>query len=161
MAAPKGNQYYRLRLKDGREKEFSPERLAEEANNYFEWCEQNPLEREEIVKYRDNHTKDTTQIMRAFTISGLCNFLDITEKTFWNYDKEKEYLHITTRIKSIIRTQKFEGAAAGLLQPMIIARDLGLKDQKELDVADNRKSTHDLFPPELDELDGSTDKSES
>ena len=32
----------------------------------------------------------------------------------------------------IIRTQKFEGASADLLNPNIIARDLGLADKSEL-----------------------------
>ncbi|MDC9826565.1 terminase small subunit, partial [Devosia sp. ZB163] len=36
------------------------------------------------------------------------------------------------RVDEIIRAQKFEGAAAGLLNPNIIARDLGLADKQEL-----------------------------
>ena len=35
-------------------------------------------------------------------------------------------------MKQIIKTQKFEGAAAELLNANIIARDLGLADKKEL-----------------------------
>ena len=34
-------------------------------------------------------------------------------------------------MEQIIRTQKFEGAAAELLNPNIIARDLGLADRSE------------------------------
>lgn len=159
QGAPKGNQYWRIRSVHGTEPDYTPQTLMEKANEYFEWCQENPLKREEIVKYRDSHSKDTVNLMRAFTLSGLCNYLDIVENTFRNYEKRKDYLNVTTRIRQIIKNQKFEGAAAGLLQPMIIARDLGLKDQRELDVADNRKTTHDLFPPELDEDDGSEDKS--
>ena len=34
---------------------------------------------------------------------------------------------------AVIRTQKFEGASAGLLNANIIARDLGLSDKTELE----------------------------
>ncbi len=38
----------------------------------------------------------------------------------------------TTRVDEIIRTQKFQGASADLLNANIIARDLGLADKTEL-----------------------------
>ena len=38
---------------------------------------------------------------------------------------------VIEKIESIIRSQKFEGAAADLLNANIIARDLGLKDSSE------------------------------
>ncbi len=41
-------------------------------------------------------------------------------------------MYITSKIDNVIRSQKFAGAAADLLNANIIARDLGLKDQKEL-----------------------------
>jgi hypothetical protein len=34
-------------------------------------------------------------------------------------------------VEEIIRTQKFEGASADLLNPNIIARDLGLADKQD------------------------------
>lgn len=140
MPAPKGNQYWRLSSVHGRSTEYTPEELLEKSNEYFQWCEDNPLQKEEIVKYRDHHSKDSVNLMRAFTIEGLCNFLDITVETFRQYGKREEFIAVTTRIRQVIKNQKFEGAAAGLLQPMIIARDLGLKDQT--DVTTNGESVN-------------------
>ncbi len=70
------------------------------------------------------------------SIEGLCIFLDISTQTFHDYadnkdGRYKDFIDITTRIKEILRTQKFEGAAAGFLNPNIIARDLGLKEKTE------------------------------
>jgi hypothetical protein len=43
------------------------------------------------------------------------------------------YADIITRIGKIIYQDKYNGAAAGIFNPNIIARDLGLADKKEVD----------------------------
>lgn len=114
------------------------EELAEKCEEYFKWCMENPLQSEEIVKMKDFYKKDTTSKLRAFTIIGLCTFLNISEDTFKNYEKRtteeskeeghEHFLGVCTRVRNIIWSQKFEGAAAGMLNPSIIAREMGLKD---------------------------------
>lgn len=133
MAAPIGNQFWKLAGdKIGRKKAFeTPEILWEMACEYFEWCDNNPLE---TVEYNG---KDALQCivpkMRAYTWTGLEYYLDIHSlrdyKTNENY---KEFSQVITRIEKIIYTQKFEGAAAGLLNANIIARDLGLRDKSDV-----------------------------
>lgn len=134
MPAPKGNEYYLLRSKDGRDTEYSPESLLEVANQYFQWVLDNPLMEEQIVKYKDNYERVSLPKMRPFTIQGLCNFAEIAEKTFWNYEQREEFLQVTSRIRSIIENHQFEGAASGFLNPNIIARKLGLADNSNLNV---------------------------
>ncbi len=46
-------------------------------------------------------------------------------------DISKDFSKVITRIREIIYNQKFTGAAAGFLNPNIIARDLGLVDKAE------------------------------
>jgi hypothetical protein len=130
MAAPIGNQFWKKRSKDGRDKDYTPDTLWEESCNYFQWCEDNPW------KEKDWVGKDAVRVEREkprpFTVLGLCIFLDIDHQTLLNYEKTKEYFAVVTRIKDIIYTQKFEGAAVGAYNSNIIARDLGLSDKKEL-----------------------------
>lgn len=129
------NEYWKLRSKDGRDKLFeSPNDLMEAANNYFEWVVRNPLQEEQIVKYKDTYDRINVPKMRPFTIHGLCNFIDISVKGFALYEQRTDFIPVTTRIRQIIYNQKFEGAASGFLNPNIIARDLGLSDKKEIDV---------------------------
>jgi len=129
-----GNDFWKQRTTVGRGKIFStPEKLWEAACEYFQWVLDNPL-MERVIQ--GGKEWDVPK-MRAMTIQGLCIFLDVETKTFYNYcDKKnesyKDFLHTTTRISDIIRTQKFEGASAGFLNHNIIARDLGLSDKKEL-----------------------------
>lgn len=134
MSAPLGNQFWKARTSFGRDKLFATkEILWEAATQYFDWVHENPLA--EAVVYQGEVSTKTKPLMRAMTIDGLCIFLGIDQETLSNYETKdgyEDYFGVVRRIKSIIRTQKFEGASAGLLNPNIIARDLGLADKKEV-----------------------------
>ena len=139
MSAPVANQFWKARSKHGRDKIFkTPEAMLEAAFDYFEWVEANPLTKPII--YQGEISDKPEKLMRAMTIKGLCIFWGVN--TFYlndfvsNLDLEKkvdkDFSQVVNTIKEIIETQKFEGASAGLLNPNIIARDLGLTDKKEL-----------------------------
>lgn len=120
-----------MRSKHGRDKLFeTPELLWEAAAEYFQWCDDHPLQSTEYLG------KDAKRVivpkMRAYTLTGLALYVNASE-SFWrefrkNPNLSHDYLSVITRIEDIIRTQKFEGAAAGLLKENIISRELGLKD---------------------------------
>lgn len=138
MAAPLGNQFWKLRSKHGRDKLFeSPKLLLEAAEEYFEWCEANPLI-EVDFKGKDANEVEIPK-MRAFTLHGLCIYLDCNTAYFRIFKSQEraqkeDFSTVITRIEEIIYNQKFTGAAAGFLNPVIIARDLGLRDKIEQEV---------------------------
>lgn len=133
MAAPKGNRFWELRSTHGRKPIFqTPEALWEAACEYFEWAEDNPLYETKGFAFQGVVTKETFPKMRAMTVDGLCLFLDISKQAWSEYKQRDGYGDVTARIDSVIRSQKFAGAAADLLNPQIIARDLGLADKSEL-----------------------------
>jgi len=134
MAAPIGNEYYLLRSKDGRDTTYSPDELMEVFNQYSQWVLDNPLQEQQIVKYKDTFERVDVPKMRPFSIQGFCNFAEIMEKTFRNYENREEFLPITARIRSVIENHQFEGAASGFLNPNIIARKLGLADNSNVNV---------------------------
>lgn len=132
MPAPKGNQFWKLRLKHGRDRIIkSPEELWDNALEYFRWCDENPIieidfrgknvERVELEKRRP-YQKD------AFALACDCSSWDVIEalKTV-----NEDFLAVVTRIERAITLQKYEGAAVGQFNPLIIARDLGLSDQQK------------------------------
>lgn len=139
MGAPKKNEFWKARSSHGRKKILkSPEYLLESANEYFQWCLNNPLMESVVSAGKILELPK----MRAMTISGLCIFLGIGVKTFDDYsnsqkDSYKDFSHVTTYIREVLRTQKFEGAAAGFLNANIIARDLGLKDETKTEITVN------------------------
>lgn len=139
MPAPKGNKYWEFREKHGRDYKYTPEGLAEEAIQYFEWIEANPLKEEKGFAFQGVVKKESFDKMRAMTITGFCLFADICHVTWANYKANKDFVTVITRIEDIVYSQKFEGAAADLLNPNIIARDLGLVDKKEVEKVDPKK----------------------
>ena len=145
MAAPTGNQFWKARSKHGRDKIFSDDgKLWESACEYFQWCEDNPLTEQKIFHAAGVITKDTVTKMRAMTIAGLCVFFGIGTSTWSDYKKNKDFTAVITRIEDIIYNQKFMGAAADMLNPNIIARDLGLADKKETKDTSTEISDEDL-----------------
>jgi hypothetical protein len=141
MAFHDGNDYWKLRNTNGRCCIFeTPQELGEKANEYFEWIQNNPLVE---IDYKG---KDAIKVempkMRPMTLEGLCNYIDIAKSTFQEYEKKNDFSAITTRIRQIIETQQFEGAASGFLNPSIIARKLGLTDKTEVKLVEEQP----LFP---------------
>lgn len=130
MAAPEGNQFWKLRSKSGRDKIFeTPESLWEHCAEYFEstdgrkWIKTEFNGKDAIECHVPTET--------PYTWTGLYLYLDIDHKTWDLYELREEFIPITTRVKHIIYTQKFEGAAVGAFNANIISRDLGLKDSTE------------------------------
>jgi hypothetical protein len=132
MPAPIGNEYYKIRSKDGRGKIYeTPEQLVEQANEYFQFCLDTPHKEEIAYHFQGSVITGDLNKMRAFSIEGLCNYLDITRKTFLNYKENKDLLQVITRIQEIIDMQQFEGAVSGFLNANLIARKLGLTEKTE------------------------------
>lgn len=133
MSAPKGNQFWKLRSKHGRDKIFSsPEILLEACLEYFEETDKRKWKK---IEY---HGKDATQCVvpneTPYTITGLYIFLGIGRETWYEYKKRQDYSEVIAHIENIIFTQKFEGAAVGAFNSSIIARDLGLAEKRSVDV---------------------------
>lgn len=144
MAAPKGNQFWKLRSKHGRDKLFSsPQALWEACVEYFEATDARVWAKKDWVG------KDAVEVERTtatpYTLSGLYVFLEIVPQTWKEYREREGFSEITTRVEQIMFTQKFEGAAVGAFNPSIIARDLGLRENVE---AKNVNLNVDLAPTE-------------
>lgn len=145
MAAPKGNRFWEQRSSHGRKPIFeSPEKLWEACCEYFTWVEENPLWEAKAFAYQGVVTQEVLPKMRAMTISGLCLFLDISREAWSQYREREGFVDITLRVDDVIRNQKFEGAAAELLNANIIARDLGLRDAQEVTGAGGGPLTHSV-----------------
>lgn len=167
MPAPKGNQFWKLRSKHGRDKLFAtPELLWEEACNYFEWCDKTPIKTDEVIKSGIlAGTLIKVPKKRPYTIQGLCIYLGVHSEYFRRFKEEqkdktdeisKDFCRVVAHIEEIIYQQKFEGAVVGLFNSNIIARDLGLRDKQDLTSNGEQIATPtaiqvQIIPPEDDE----------
>jgi hypothetical protein len=133
VAAPEGNQFWKARTTHGRNKLFeSNEVLWSACCEYFQWVEENPLIEVKPFAFQGVVTQEQIPKMRAMTIEGMCLFLDIATSTWYEWRKAgNDFSDIVTKAEAVIRSQKFAGAAADLLNANIIARDLGLSDKMQ------------------------------
>lgn len=156
QGAPKGNQFWKLRSKHGRNRIFgTPAILWKAATEYFEWVDSHPwIKKEQLknpIKKTDQKGNVTWEVItdvptaRPYTLSGLCIYLDVNSQYFMNFKqslepkegkkqtkKQKDFSTVILRVEEIIRTQKFEGAAVGTFNSNIIAREMGMVDRKDV-----------------------------
>ena len=129
-----GNDAWKARSTHGRKPKFNnAETLEAACLQYFQWVEHNPLMTVELVKYQGDAKQVQVPRMRATTITGLCNFLDIDRSTWKGYCAKPDFSSICGWVEGIIYQQKFEGAAADMLNASIIARDIGLSDKEAIE----------------------------
>ena len=131
-------KFWKRRSKHGRDKQFSsPDMLWESACEYFQWVQDTPLTEYKAAQYEGDQVDLSFPKMRAMTLEGLYLFLGIGSSTWHDYrekDNYKEFSEVIEKVEMVIRSQKFEGAAAGLLNAAIIARDLGLKEATSTEI---------------------------
>lgn len=140
MSAPKGNQFWKLRSKHGRDLLFAtPQLLWDAATEYFEYTDTRKWVKKDWVG------KDALEVEREtdtpYTLTGLFLYLDCNVQYFKDFKErikesedelDKDFSTVISRIEQIIYTQKFEGAAVGAFNANIISRDLGLKDATDV-----------------------------
>lgn len=140
MAAPKNNQWWKLRTTHGRNKIFkTPEILWDACQEYFEETDKRKWNK---VEFKGSQIKKVlVPTETPYTIAGLCLFLGVNSKYFNDFKyalrnktdkKSLDYSEVIERVEQIIYIQKFEGATVGVFKENIIARDLGLSDKTQL-----------------------------
>jgi hypothetical protein len=142
MAAPKGNQFWRKRSSHGPKPKFEdPEVLWSACEEYFDWVARTPLKEDRLVRGPTGKvTHRKLERMRAMSLQALCIFLDLSHATWHRYRSRDGFGEIMNRAESVIRTQKFEGAAARLLAGNIIARDIRLGEREATDSDESKEA---------------------
>ena len=118
--------------KVGRPRDFaSPLELWKACCEYFQKVDENPIVLKEVTTYdkeseKGTQTKETIKPI-PYTWQGLYSSLSVSDLD--KYRKERpEFFGIARQIENTIFDQKFSGAAAGVFNANIIARELGLKE---------------------------------
>lgn len=128
-----GNRFWEARVSPGRKLPYaSGDDLWDACVEYFGWVDENPLHEAFPSSFQGAVTLTPVPKMRAMTIGGLCLFLEIGATTWREWRQHEVLRDACERVEAVIRTQKFEGASAGLLNASIVARDLGLADKHDL-----------------------------
>lgn len=145
MAATKGNDYWKRRGKDGRDKEYeTPDEILEVAIDYFKWCDENPIMKNEAIKgglMAGEIMQVPTQ--RPYTLEGFALHAGLSVSGLRNYgnkESHKDFFSVYTYIKEVVENNQLIGATVNIYNPSIIARKLGLADKQELSNPDGSLS---------------------
>ena len=135
MGFEKGNEFWKFRTKHGRDRVIKdPVKLEEDANEYFQWCIDNPIMVTELFNTKTGVVEYEKPLRRPFQKDGLALSLGLSGwRLIDNLKKVSvDFLQVITRIESQIYTQKFEGATVGQFNATIVSRDLGLRDNQDI-----------------------------
>lgn len=112
---------------------LTPRDFLLDVAEYFKWCADHPLLEDKVFMYKGAIVRTNEGRMRPFTKKGLATFLNMPETRLATFRKRgEEWEEAVEIVEQTIYTQKFEGAAAGLLNATIISRDLGLAEKQEI-----------------------------
>jgi hypothetical protein len=129
-----GHRFWRTRVSSGPEPRFADaEALWAACDSYFSWTEDNPIIEEQLVTYKGMTRLVPVPKVRPMTKRGLCRFLGIAHTTWAEWKKDRpELAEAIERAESVIWEQKFNGAAVGIFNGNLVARELGLADKTEV-----------------------------
>jgi len=136
-AAPKGNQFWKLRSTHGRDTLFASSQLMlETAFEYFQWCDKHPWYKHEAIKSGESSGKTVrVPTQRPYSLSGLMLYFGASEayfRTFKLTNTNEDFLSVIARIEEIISTQQLDGALVGAFNANIVSRKLGLVDKQDI-----------------------------
>jgi len=126
MVFERKNTYWQLAQNPGRPLSYQPEELYNKAREYMQYLFDNPIDTV-VVSNREAVHVDK---YRPATIQGFCVYIGISSSAFYEYEKRNEFLEIIARIRDLFFSQKIEGAAAGIFDGNIVARELKLFDSQ-------------------------------
>lgn len=132
----------------GRKLTYTPEQLAKEFIKYLEDLKANPIEvstqyLRKKQKFKDEELQRQDRVEKFHRAPRIEDFVVrwLGKSMAWwsNLDNEEkrvtadQFVNIKNQIQDFCRSVKLDGATAGVFNPVIIARELGLTDKQQVE----------------------------
>jgi predicted nucleic-acid-binding Zn-ribbon protein len=113
----------------------TPETLWQNACNYFQWCDTNPISvPKTAMTGREVGKEFNVKYKRAYNIKALCLHCGIPEEYIRDIrqskDKHSLYFHVISKILYIIYSQNLEGAMVDVFNPIFTAKVLNMEKEE-------------------------------
>lgn len=146
----KGNAIWKLAPTRGPKPIYmDPADLEADLIEFFQWLADNPIKVVKPMSSGGSVRKVKLEHPRAPTKERLCAFLHISVDTWREMGnrggEQSEIAAVVARADRLIYAMKFEGAAAEVFNPAIIARELGLAEK-----LDHRSGDGSMTPTSID-----------
>ena len=127
----------------GRPPKFkTPEELEAKAEEYFNWCDANPIR---IYKRKDAGANQTAKsgsgvksqegeafANRPYTLDGLGLYVGVVWKDFKTYHQDDEFSEVIRTLEARVRDQQVSGAMVGVYNSNLTARLNGIADTQNV-----------------------------
>ena len=127
----------------GRPPKFkTPEELEAKAEEYFKWCDANPIR---IYKRKDAGANQTAKngsginsqegeafANRPYTHDGLGLYVGVVWKDFRAYHQDDEFSEVIRTLEARVRDQQVSGAMVGVYNSNLTARLNGIADTQNV-----------------------------
>ena len=131
----------------GRKLTYTPEQLAKEFLKYLEDLKANPIEvstqyLRKKQKFKDEELQRQDRVEKFHRAPRIEDFVVRwlgKSMSWWSeisgdkYRDAEEFSNIKKQIQEFCRSVKLDGATAGVFNPVIIARELGLTDKQQVE----------------------------
>lgn len=131
----------------GRKLTYTPQQLAKEFLAYIEDLKANPIEvstqyLRKKQKFKDEELQRQDRVEKFHRAPRIEDFVVRwlgKSMTWWSeisgdkYRDAEEFSNIKKQIQEFCRSVKLDGATAGVFNPVIIARELGLTDKQQVE----------------------------
>lgn len=113
---------------------WRPENLLTACTEYFTWVAENPLFEERVNVFKGDITRYRIPRVRAMSIRSLALYIGVSSRMWrdWSHSAREDLRPVVEWANDVIWTQKFEAAAADLINATLAMRDLGLVDKQEV-----------------------------
>lgn len=121
-------------INPSREREFAdPDELWRSCIEYFQWVEDNPVFSVDVQHVAGKAQETKTPHQRIPTETSLCIFIGVLKTTWdtWGGTADSEFCPVVEVARQFIDEQQLAGGAAGTFNSNIIARNLGLTDNRK------------------------------
>lgn len=122
---------------------MTPETVFNLAVKYFSWAEDQAIKAIETASFQGVVTENLVHKPRIFTLNGFCLYCGVTASSIQSWRASPGFAEVMEFIDSVIREQKYQLAASGIVNPGMISKELGIDKPQEITIT-NTSSANDV-----------------
>lgn len=123
-----------------KQNKITPEQVMNLIVQYFEWAELNAIKAGEAASFQGRVYQDTIHKPRIFTWEGLKLFCNFSGGSLQRWKLTPGFDVVIEFAESVIKEQKYQLAANGMINSTMIAKELGIDKGDTFNISANAET---------------------
>lgn len=119
---------------------LTPDQVMNLIVQYFEWAELNAIKAGETASFQGRVYQDTIHKPRIFTWDGMSLFCGFSSSALSRWKLKPGYDVVIEFAESVIREQKYQLAANGMINSTMISKELGIDKGDTFNISANAET---------------------